>query len=182
MKASAKFDISHYFATHSTQETTEISNLAGLAVGFKENKLDEISRLAGLASGNDASQKLSDQEVIQLLRQATYKTGLSAQQFWRFCDADDITDIYAGRYSLEQLSAYAKSWARYPETIPEGNAQTFPTFGPKSVSCKQCQHFTPDQVGDGRGIGECTINAPVSKKHPLWLNTEVICNQYQPAS
>jgi len=46
MKAAAKFDITHYLATHSAQEKTEISNLAGLAVGFKENKLDEISRFS----------------------------------------------------------------------------------------------------------------------------------------
>jgi len=67
MKVAAKFDITHYLAMHSTQEKTEISNLAGLAVGFKENKLDEISRLAGLASHNDESKNLSDQEVIKLL-------------------------------------------------------------------------------------------------------------------
>jgi len=95
---------------------------------------------------------------------------------------DDIADIYADRYSLEQLSVYAKSWVRYPETIPEGNVQTFPTLEPKSVPCKQCQHFTPDQVGDGTGIGQCTINAPASTKHSLWLNTEVICHQYKPTA
>jgi len=139
-------------------------------------------KLADLASHNDESKNLSDQEVIQLLSQATYKTGLSAQQFWRFCDVGDIADIYADQYSLEQLSAYAKSWARYPETIPERNTQAFPTLEPKLVSCKQCQHFIPDQVGDGTGIGQCTITAPDSTKRSLWLNTEVICNQYKPTA
>lgn len=179
MKATAKFDITNYVATHLSQEKTEVRKLA---VEFKENKPDDISRLAGLAGHNDESKNLSDHEVIQLLSQATYKTCLSTQQFWRFCDADDIADIYAGQYTLEQLSFYAKSWARYPETIPEGNTQNFPTLEPKSVSCKQCQHFIPDQVGDGTGIGQCAINAPANTKILLWLDTEVICNQYKPTA
>jgi len=165
MKAAAKFDIANYLATHSAQEKVEISNLTKLAVGFKEH--------------NDESKNLSDQDVIQLLSQTTYKTGLSAQQFWRFCDAYDIADIYADRYSLEQLSAYAKSWVRYPEIIPEGNAQIFPTLEPKSVPCKQCQHFIPDQIGDGTGIGSCNINAVKSKK-TLFPNRTNFCLEYNP--
>lgn len=110
MKTVPKFDIAQYVASHANTERSEISKLAGLAGHIDETK------------------NLTDQEVIRLLSQATYKTGISAQQFWHFCDVDDITDIYAGQYSLEQLTAYAKSWARYPETVPEANAQPFPTF------------------------------------------------------
>lgn len=60
----------------------------------------------------------------------------------------------------------------------EGNAQAFPTLEPKSVSCKQCQHFIPDQVGDGTGIGRCN-NDTIKSKKSLFLNQENFCNEYQ---
>lgn len=179
MKAVPKFDIAQYAAAHESQESYEISYTQGLANGQQENTSDEISRLAGLASHNDEVRNFSDQEVIRILNQATYKTGISAQQFWCFCDAGDIADIYAGQYSLEQLTAYAKSWARYPETVPEVNKLLFPTLEPETVLCKKCQHFIPDKVGDGTGIGNCYIKAPASNKSSLWLSSQVICSKYK---
>ncbi|OQK17255.1 hypothetical protein AU255_05015 [Methyloprofundus sedimenti] len=126
-------------------------------------------------------EKLSNEVVNQMFIHAAQASGLMAEQLWSFLDDSDIDDLLHHLIDQETLTVYAKSWARYPETVPEGNTQPFPTheLKPKTVACKQCQNFMPDKIGDGTGIGHCSVNAPASKKGSLWLNTEVICNKYK---
>ena len=180
MKPIPKFDVSSYVSVDSAnpeQGKATISKLAGLANDINENKTGQISQLA---NHNDESKNLTDEQVIHLLNQATYKTGISTLQFWSFCDEDDIADIYSNYYTLEQLLAYAKSWARYPETVPIENSIPFPDLKPKLVKCKQCKFFIPDKIGDGTGVGNCEIEAEASKKGSLWFNSEKFCDKYKP--
>lgn len=124
--------------------------------------------------------KLFDkQTIIQMLTEAAQASGLTGQQIWRFLDDSDIEDLRQGLIDQITLNTYAKSWARYPEYIPEGNTQPFPRLEYEVVQCKQCHYFIADKVGDGSGIGTCSINAPASKKGLMWLNSERFCDLYQ---
>jgi len=73
--------------------------------------------------------KLTDEEVISLLKQATCKTGISMKEFWRFCDADDIENIYNGSCTENQISAFAKLWGKNIRDVPVGNNIPFPKLG-----------------------------------------------------
>ena len=72
MKPIPKFDVASYVLSHPGQDPAEISKLAGLASDQLENQNCQISRLADLANHKDEITKLTDQEIINLLNQATY--------------------------------------------------------------------------------------------------------------
>lgn len=40
------------------------------------------------------------------------------------------------------------------------------------VTCAECRHFQPDTTGDGSGIGDCRIDAPLGKGYRYALNPE----------
>lgn len=50
------------------------------------------------------------------------------------------------------------------------------------VSCNKCEHFTPDQIGDGAGIGNCDMGVKWTKewhgRMPLYRYTERHCEQF----
>ncbi|MGV7222963.1 MAG: hypothetical protein ACQ9MH_15715 [Nitrospinales bacterium] len=81
-----------------------------------------------LLSANDEHHRLSDVEVADILREASSGIEIDVQQFWAFLDESDIVDIRMGAIPLENLKAFAKSWARYPELVPIGNRRPFPTL------------------------------------------------------
>lgn len=44
------------------------------------------------------------------------------------------------------------------------------------VSCADCQHFAPDTVGDGSGIGNCAVNAATLGAR--WPNSRRYCLEF----
>ncbi len=50
---------------------------------------------------------------------------------------------------------------------------------PEKVTCRFCQHFKADEIGDGSGIGDCIAKAPASRKTLMWLNSARYYTDYQ---
>jgi hypothetical protein len=50
------------------------------------------------------------------------------------------------------------------------------------VSCNKCEHFTPDQIGDGAGIGHCDMGVKWTKewcgRMPLYRYAERHCEKF----
>ena len=124
--------------------------------------------------------KLNTQIVIQMLNKAAQVSGLSAEQLWSFLDDSDVDDLKQGLIDQDMLSAYGRSCARYPETVPVCNTYPFPAIEEcKLIKCRYCQYFAMDKIGDGSGAGTCMIKAPASIKGLMWLNSEKFCNEYK---
>lgn len=158
-----------------------------LMVYNPENLTDELRQeirlhkpeIIRLLSAND--DRLTNPEITDLLRESCSGIKLDPHQFWSFLDESDIADIRAGAVTLENLKAFARSWARYPELVPIGNTRPFPAFKEaEPVWCINCTHFSRDTIGDGRGIGKCQVNseATIPTRYP---RTERFCNQYKSA-
>lgn len=49
-------------------------------------------------------------------------------------------------------------------------------YSPMNLTCSGCNHFIPDQVGDGTGIGKCAI--AVKRSVLLWPR-QTACSQAQ---
>ena len=50
------------------------------------------------------------------------------------------------------------------------------------VSCNSCAHFSPDKIGDGIGIGDCSLNVKWTQefdgRRPLYRYAERHCEKY----
>jgi hypothetical protein len=55
-------------------------------------------------------------------------------------------------------------------------------FNMDKVSCNSCEHFIPDAVGDGVGIGECGLGIKWTQEYngrmPLYRYTERHCDRF----
>lgn len=47
------------------------------------------------------------------------------------------------------------------------------------VSCFNCQHFIPDPIGNGTGIGTCEMNATQACERPLYPRAKRFCAQFK---
>lgn len=131
-----------------------------------------------LLSAND--DRLTNSEIADLLREACSGIEIDPQQFWAFLDESDIADIRAGAVTLENLKAFARSWARYPELVPIGNTRPFPALKEaEPVRCINCTHFARDTIGDGSGIGKCQVNSE-STTPPRYPRAERHCQEFKP--
>lgn len=49
------------------------------------------------------------------------------------------------------------------------------------VSCNKCEHFTPDQIGDGAGIGNCDMcvkwTQEFNGRRPLYRYSDRHCEK-----
>lgn len=95
------------------EENTQVTPQAA------DNKKGNRSNLGNL-------EKLTNKVVIQMFTNAAEASGLTAEQLWSFLDDSDIDDLQHHLIDEDTLTAYAKSWARYPETVPVCNTQLFP--------------------------------------------------------
>lgn len=53
----------------------------------------------------------------------------------------------------------------------------------KTVSCNDCEHFSPDQIGDGTGIGSCDLGIRSTKiagyiTMPLYRYSDRYCDKF----
>ena len=125
--------------------------------------------------------ELNNETILQMLIHASQASGLKAEQLWSFLDGSDVDDFKRGLVDQSELNAFAKSWVRYPETVPVCNTHPFPVIEEsKPVKCRYCQYFEEDTIGDGTGAGTCNIKAQASRKGMLWLKSEKLCDHYKP--
>ena len=105
----------------------------------------------------------------------------------------DPQDLQECQASPELLRAFAGSLLDHgeiePVTQPDDTSQgtnAAENASESLVCCADCQHFQPDTVGDGTGIGDCTINAPSTRldelarpnERSLYPNAERHCHQF----
>lgn len=50
---------------------------------------------------------------------------------------------------------------------------------PSLVRCRDCQHFMPDAIGSGQGIGSCTKGQAASKRSLLWPGVQRPCSEWR---
>jgi hypothetical protein len=146
--------------------------------------LAEAHELLGLSSDDELealpvteeSKPLSDEEVSQLLDRAITGLHLSRQQLCAELSDDDMAGIQAGEIRLETVRGYAEVWAkREPMDIANNiRADT------KQVTCGACEHFQPDKIGDGSGIGSCRVNAwKPGRGMPLYPMAKRFCGDFK---
>lgn len=51
---------------------------------------------------------------------------------------------------------------------------------PHPVLCVECQHWTPDAIGDGDGIGTCAVGGSPSGQMPAYPQAERTCDHWLP--
>ncbi|HRF88234.1 MAG TPA: hypothetical protein PK244_06500 [Pseudomonadales bacterium] len=61
----------------------------------------------------------------------------------------------------EKIEPIANSW----ELLPR-------------VRCCDCQHFIPDAIGSGLGIGDCLVGQAEYQPTPLWARSERRCSEW----
>ena len=95
---------------------------------IKEVTAQTVEISDGNSSNHGNPEKLDTRAMCKRLTNAANVSGLSIEQLWSFLDESDIEDLQQGFISQQELSAYAQSWARYPESVPVSNTLPLPAI------------------------------------------------------
>lgn len=135
---------------------------------------DELEAL----SVTEEPKPLSEEEVSQLLDRAITGLNLSRSQLRAKLSDDDMAGIRCGDIKFETLRAYSEIWAKR-EPMPVDDGRDIRTDR-KQVTCGACEHFRPDTIGDGTGIGTCSSNAWKPGRGPcLYPRAKRFCEEFK---
>ena len=119
--------------------------------------------------------------LCKVIARACHNLALKPEQLWRFLSPEDIDDLNTGLINFDTLRAYAERWNQHPYLVLVGNNLPFPAIpkqsDPETVTCKECEHFKPNEMGDG--IGECSRGLIGGFGKPLYPNVKRHCDSFK---
>ncbi len=164
--------VTHDNATHH-ETTTQPPGLLSLAIKVLERNKSNATRNHPATSQlhhteTYATKKFADTE---LHREATNKSLTTTGQSQESC----MVAFPIGRNHATELIC---SQCGYLKSLCECT----PGCNPQIVTCNGCEHFIPDKIGDGAGIGGCGLGIKWTQEYngrkPLFRYAERHCNDF----
>lgn len=167
--------------------SNNISNSSSVSfVGIKDKLLEHLKRKKSLGHRIEILRIL----VRRIMISIKYENKKNRNTFIvNDKTVEEIVDYELAHhgYDLENAIDSCRSTAPEPELFCKcGYQPPFCSCGgisiPGIVTCNTCEHFTPDKIGDGGGIGSCALGVEstqeVSGKMPLFRYSKRHCDKF----
>lgn len=162
----------HDDATHH-ETTTQLPGLLSLAIKVLEGNKSNTTRNSSAISQLHHTEPYATKKFAntELRREATNKSLTATGQSQESCT---VAFPIGRNYATELICSQCGYFKSLCECAPGCN--------PQIVTCNGCEHFTPDKIGDGAGIGNCSLGITWTQEYngrrPLFRYSERHCSNF----
>lgn len=104
------------------------------------------------------------------------KVEINPRLLWKITPIKLIDDIRTGQASDRTLLEFAYKQIA-DENLIAVHDLAYPVYEEDRIRCCDCQHFLLDDIGDGTGVGSCSVNAPQTRT--LYPNRSRYCQEFR---